>query len=117
MVYLIDDDISVRRGFGIFLKAVGLEYQTFPTAEDFLTAITPDSEDMIILDINLPGLGGCDILRQFMVHGINVPVIVVTAYEDQQSVACCREYGVKAYLKKPVDGKSLVDLIRFHVAR
>ena len=115
MVYLIDDDSSVRRGFGIFIKSMGMEYQAFQTAEDFLSGITLDSNDLIILDLNLPGMGGCDVLRQFMNRGINIPVIVVTAYEDQQSVAFCRQYGVKAYLKKPVDGNSLVDLIKFHL--
>ena len=115
MVYLIDDDSSVRRGFGMFIKSVGLEYQTFRTAEDFLSEITLDSDDLIILDLKLPGMGGCDVLRQFMSRGINIPVIVVTAYGDQQSVACCREYGVKAYLKKPVDGNGLLDLIKYHL--
>ena len=115
MVYLIDDDISVRRGFGIFIKSVGLDYQTFRTAEEFLSGISPGPEDLIILDLNLPGMGGCNVLRQFMLRGIHLPVIVVTAFEDGQSIECCREYGVKAYLKKPVDGKSLADLIKFHM--
>ena len=115
MVYLIDDDISVRRGFGIFIKSAGLEYQTFGTAEDFLSGITPGPEDLIILDLNLPGMGGCDVLRQFSDRGLHVPVIVVTAFEDKTSIDSCREYGVKAYLKKPVDGKSILELIKFHL--
>ena len=52
-----------------------------------------------------------DLLKKFKQDGILIPVIVVTAFDEPQSRACCREYGVKEYLRKPVDGEDLVEII------
>ena len=95
MVFLIDDDKSVRRGFGIFLTS----------------SVHPDVDDTIILDLNLPGTSGCDFLKGFRANNMDTAVIVVTAFDDPQTRRLCSEYGVKAYLRKPVDGEILIDLI------
>jgi len=115
MIYLIDDDKYVRRGFEIFLKSGGMDLVSFESAEDFLAAVKPGVKDMLILDLHLPGLNGCDLLKKMNQEGIHIPVIVVTAFEDIQSRECCRQYGVKAYLRKPVDGEALSDLIKYNI--
>jgi len=115
MIYFIDDDQSVRRGFEMFLKSAGLEFKSFDSAENFLSQFFPDQEDILILDMCLPGMNGCDLLRNFDQKDIHLPVIVVTAFEDSYSMEYCRKYGVKAYLRKPVDGETLLDLIKFNI--
>jgi FixJ family two-component response regulator len=115
MVYLIDDDKSVRRAFEIFLKSAGLPFTSYENATDFLSIFKTGKQDVIVLDLNLPGLNGCDLLKKMDQDGIHVPVIVVTAFDDQDSRECCIKYGVKAYLRKPVDGEALIDIIKFNL--
>jgi FixJ family two-component response regulator len=117
MIYLIDDDNSVRRAFELFLKSAGMLFTSFETATDFLSVfkIKSGGQDVIVLDLNLPGLNGCDLLKQMDQDGIHVPVIVVTAFDDPVSRECCLKYGVKAYLRKPVDGEALIDIIKFNL--
>ncbi len=115
MIYLIDDDISVRRGFDIFLKSALLELISFERAEDFLSMIKPKFNDLVILDMHLPGMSGSDLLQKLNHDGITVPVIVVTAFDDAKSRESCRKYGVKAYLRKPIDGEALLDIIKFNL--
>jgi FixJ family two-component response regulator len=113
MIYLIDDDRSVRRGFEMFLKSAEMELVSFENAEDFLTAVKPAEKDILILDLHLPGMNGCDMLKKMSLEEIHIPVIVVTAFDDVPSRECCRQYGVKAYLRKPVDGEALSDMIKY----
>lgn len=113
MIYLIDDDKSVRRGFEMFLKSADMDMESFETAEDFLAKIKPGERDILILDLHLPGMNGCDLLKKMNLEEIHIPVIVVTAFDDLSSRECCRQYGVKAYLRKPVDGEALSDMIKY----
>jgi FixJ family two-component response regulator len=115
MVYLIDDDRSVRRAFELFLKAAGIKYRSFESADEFLSGTVPELTDLLVLDLTLPGMSGCDLLKKFHQDDLQIPVIVVTAYDEPVSRECCRQYGVKAYLRKPVDGEALIDLIKFNL--
>jgi FixJ family two-component response regulator len=116
MIYLIDDDKSVRRGFEMFLKSAEMELLSFENAEDYLSAVKPQPKDILILDLHLPGMNGCDLLKKMNQDNIHIPVIVVTAFDDPASRECCRHYGVKAYLRKPVDGEALRDMIKYNLA-
>jgi FixJ family two-component response regulator len=115
MIYLIDDDKSVRRGLELFFKAAEMEFSSFGSADGYLADITPDLKDIIILDLHLPGMSGVDLLKKLKKEGIHLQVIVVTAFDDPLSREYCRQYGVKAYLRKPVDGEALMDIIRFNM--
>lgn len=111
MVYLIDDDKSVRRGFELFLKSAGMDYKSFENADLFSSSVEPKVKDTIILDLNLPGTSGCEFLQILRNKKNDVPVIVVTAHDELQSRNLCMKLGVKAYLRKPVDGEALIDII------
>jgi FixJ family two-component response regulator len=114
MIYLIDDDKSVRRGFELFLKSAELDFFSFGSVDEFLVNIKPDAKDIIILDLHLPGISGIDFLKQLEAEGIRLQVIIVTAFDDPYSREYCRQYGVKAFLRKPVDGEALMDIINFN---
>jgi FixJ family two-component response regulator len=115
MIYIIDDDLSVRRGFEMFLRSVNHKYKSYENAEEFLSEFKPDKEDLIVLDLSLPGVNGCDLLEKFDQANIHIPVIIVTSLDDPKSRECCRKYGVKAFLRKPVDSEALIDIIRFNM--
>jgi FixJ family two-component response regulator len=115
MIYLIDDDLSVRRGFELFFKSADMEFKSLATADDFLSRFFPVQRDLIILDLSLPGTSGCDLLKKLYDNGIQVPVVVVTSLDDSISRETCQKYGVKAFLRKPVDGEALIDIIKYHL--
>jgi FixJ family two-component response regulator len=112
MIYLIDDDRSVLRGYELFLRSAQIECMTFENADEFLTFYVPRDGDLLILDLNLPETNGFDVLKKLSKEDNHIPVIVATAFDDSPSRKICREYGVKAFLRKPVDGETLIDIIR-----
>jgi len=113
MIYIIEDDVSVREAIGTFLKCKGLKSQSFGTAEEFLALSNADTDDILILDLNLPGISGYDLLKKLNVNQTKLNVIVTTAFDEPGSRKFCLEHGVKTYLRKPVDGEALLDLIKF----
>ena len=114
MIYIVEDDQSINRGFELFLESAGMEFRTFQNANDFLSACEPNEKDILILDLNLPKISGFDLLKKLDHKGLHIPVIVVTAFNDEHSRQICKQYGVKAYLRKPVDGEAIIDLIKFN---
>jgi two-component system, LuxR family, response regulator FixJ len=115
MVYIIDDDQHVRDGFTVLLKSAGYECSAFDSAEKFLNGYKTGMNDMIILDMHLIGINGCTLLEQLDEKGMHLPVIVITAFDSPKYRERCREYGVLAFLRKPVDGEALLDLIRYNL--
>ena len=114
MVYIVEDDKSIIRGFELFLKSSGMEFRSFESATDFLSGCQPEQKDVLVLDLNLPGMPGTDLLKKLEEEEIDLPVIVVTAFDEEQSREICKKYGVKAYLRKPVDGEALIDIIKYN---
>ena len=115
MVSIIEDDLSVREAIEVLLKSAGMKYQSFDSAEQFLSRFKPSNEDIIVLDLNLPGMNGCTLLGKINPDGIKIQVIVTTAFDDPDTRKLCRNYGVKAFLRKPVDGEALLDLIKYNM--
>jgi FixJ family two-component response regulator len=111
MIYFIDDDESTRSAFDLLLESFGLDFSSFGSAEEFLSTVSITMKDILVLDLNLPGMSGLDLLRKFSLEKIQIPVIIVTASDDAKSCESCNQYGVKAYLRKPVNGKVLIDLL------
>jgi two-component system, LuxR family, response regulator FixJ len=115
MIYIIDDDKYVRKGFEILFKSAGLESDSYESAEDFLEVMKPAENDIILLDMHMPGMNGCELLDHLTKHEIFLPVIIVTAYDEPASRECAKNYGAVAYLRKPIDSEALIDLIKYSV--
>jgi len=116
MVYLIDDDESVRRAFALFLHSANIDHRTFGNANDFLSVFKEGEKDLLVLDLNLPGMKGIDLLKEIKGMKVPLPVIVVTANDEPKSREYCRQFGVKAYLRKPVDAEALLDIISYNIS-
>lgn len=115
MIYIIDDDKYVIRGFEILFKSAGLQCASFKSAEEFIDVLPVAEADIIILDMHMPGMNGCDLLNYLTAHEMYFPVIVITAYDEPLSRECAKNYGALAYLRKPVDSEALIDLIKYSV--
>jgi FixJ family two-component response regulator len=114
MIFIVDDDASIRRAYRNLLHSHDLECKYFGTAEEFLAHTKLTSKDLIILDIKMPGMSGIDLLKELEVLDTKVKIIIVSAFIDSSIQQQARDYGVIAVLRKPVDGDALIDLIKYN---
>lgn len=111
MIYIIDDDKYVLRGYQILFRSANMECVTFGSVEEFLMSWSQEENDILILDIHMPGMNGCDLLKYLMKINSKLPVIAITAYDEPECRNITQSYKVLAYLLKPVDSEILIDLI------
>ncbi len=117
MIYIIDQDNSVRRGIGIFLKSAGFDYRSIESSDNFIPLFKPVPGDLIVVDLSAPGIEGFDLFNKLDEAGISIPIVVVTSLDEPYRREICRKYGVKAFLRKPVDGEALIDIINYSLAK
>jgi FixJ family two-component response regulator len=115
LIYVIDDDESVRKAFKRLLRSVNLEVETFASAEELLESPKPDKNSCIIIDIRMPGLTGFDLQRKLKAQGSRIPVIVISASDDAQVREQARELGAVAFFRKPIDDQALLDAISWAI--
>lgn len=110
-IYVIDDEDTIREGITMALET---EYQikTFPTAEAAIDVINENPPDLILLDIGLPGMSGIEALRKIKALHADVLVIMVTAYEDIDTVISAMKLGASDYVVKPIHMEGLEVTVR-----
>lgn len=107
-IYLVDDDASVRRALTRLLKSIGLETFAVASAEAFLQARPWVPEACLILDVQLPGMTGWELVDYLRATNIKIPVIIMTAYNNRQMQDHAMEADVVAYLRKPFHDQELI---------
>jgi FixJ family two-component response regulator len=113
LVYLVDDDESVRQGFSMLFLSAGIENECFSCAEDFL-AITPrEKSSCLVTDIKMSGLSGLDLQKELVARGLDIPIIFVTAFDTAESRQEAKRVGASGYFRKPVDDSALLDSIHW----
>jgi FixJ family two-component response regulator len=117
MIYVIDDDESVRKAFKRLLRSVNFDVETFSSAEEFLKGQMPNKNSCIIIDIRMPGLTGFDLQRKLAAQGVQIPVIVISASDDAQVREQARELGAVAFFRKPIDDQALLDAISWAISQ
>ena len=110
-IWIIDDEKSLRLGISYSLKN---KYQvhSYPSAEKALSHLKKDPPDLILLDIGLPGMNGIDALKEIKKTAPQVIVMMITAFEDINSVISAMKYGAHDYVLKPIHLESLKNTIR-----
>ncbi|MCJ7642757.1 MAG: response regulator [Desulfobacterales bacterium] len=116
MIYVIDDDASVRKAFGRLLRSANLDAETFSSAEEFLSSPKQKENACIIIDIRMPGLTGFDLQQRLLSEEMELPVIVISASDDVQTRERARELGAIAFFRKPIDDQALLDAIWWAIA-
>jgi FixJ family two-component response regulator len=115
VIYLVDDDASIRRALTRLLKSVGLG--TFASAEAFLQASPWIPEACLILDVQLPGMTGWGLVDHLRATNAKMPVIIITAHHDNQTQDRAREAGIVAYLRKPFNDQELIEALQRVIAQ
>jgi FixJ family two-component response regulator len=112
VVFVIDDDASMRDAISRLLHAIGVPVQTFASAKEFLSKKLPDVPACVVLDVRLPGLSGLDLQREMVERGIHVPVIFITGHGDIPMSVQAMKAGAVEFLTKPFRDQDLLDAVR-----
>ncbi len=118
MVFLIDDDDSVRNGLTRLIRASGYEIRAFSSAEEFLNS-KPESADAscLVLDVSMPGLNGLDVQKALQAAQISFPIIFITGHGDIPMSVRAMKAGAVDFLPKPVQDFDLLRAIDYALAR
>jgi FixJ family two-component response regulator len=107
----VDDDRSVRKSLKRLMKSAGLKAEAWASAEDFLNSGYQDKPGVLILDVRMPGLSGLEVQSQLAAAGSKIPIIFITAHEDEKIYNAAMELGAVAFLHKPFDDQTLLNAI------
>lgn len=111
VVYIVDDDEAVRSGFARLIRSAGLHPLSYDCAESFLNEVTDGQRACILLDITMPKMTGPQVQACLNERRIKLPVITVSARDDEETRLWARELGARMFLRKPVDAQALLDAI------
>ena len=111
IVYVIDDDESIRRAVVRLSGLADLHAETFSSADEFLNSPRQKKNACILIDIQMPGSTGFDLQQKLTAFDMRIPVIVISASDDAQIRERARELGAVAFFRKPVDDQALLDAI------
>ena len=117
IVFVVDDDLSVREGIQSLLTSVGLSVHTFPSAKKFLNHPRPDRPSCVILDVRMPGLSGLDLQRELTKIGASIPIIFITGHGDVRMTVQAMKDGAVEFLTKPFREQELLDAVREAISR
>ena len=110
-IYVVDDENVAREGITLALRK-HYQIESFPTAEDAIQAILNTPPDLVLLDIGLPGMSGIDALQKIKEMYPEIIVVMITAYEDVETVVSAMKYGAHDYVVKPLQMNALLVTVR-----
>jgi FixJ family two-component response regulator len=116
IVFIVDDDASVREAIGELLESLGWRAETFATAADYIAYAMPDLPACLILDVELPDINGLEFQRQLS-RDVHPPIVFITGHGDIPSSVRAMQGGAVDFLTKPVGEKDLVAAIRAAIDR
>jgi len=112
IVYIVDDDPSIRKYLRRLVSLSGLQSETFASAEEFLHSVRPGSPGCLVLDIMMPGLSGLDLQRELSEAGLYMPIIFITGHGDIPMSVQAMKAGAVSFLTKPLRNQELLDAIQ-----
>ncbi len=117
IVYVVDDDKSVRDSLEDLLASVGLRSMLFASTQEFVAIERPDAPACLVLDVRMPGLSGLDFQEEMTKFGIHIPVVFITAHGDIPMSVRAMKSGAVEFLTKPFREQDLLDAIQQSLTR
>jgi RNA polymerase sigma factor (sigma-70 family) len=117
LVFVVDDDASVRSSLKFLLSTVGLQAETFDSADSFLHKKRPDVPSCLVLDVRLPGVSGIDFQRELAAQNICIPIVFLTGHGDIPMSVRAMKAGAVEFLTKPFRDQDLLDAVRVALDR
>ena len=117
IVFVVDDDISVRESLEALIKYTGWQVETFASARDFLSRPRAVTSSCLVLDVHLPDLNGLDLQKHVADDRIDMPIIFITGYGDVPMTVQAMKAGAVEFLTKPFNDEVLLNAIRHALER
>jgi FixJ family two-component response regulator len=117
IVFVVDDDVSVRDAIKKLISSVGLRVETFGSTREFLAATRPEAPACLVLDVRLPDVSGLEFQRDLAQADVHIPIIFVTGHADIPMSVRAMKAGAVEFLTKPFRGQDLLDAIQEAIAR
>jgi len=117
MVFVVDDDASMRGAVSNLIRSVGFQVEAFTSAQEFLASTRPDTPCCLILDVRLPQVSGLDIQAELTKAEIHIPIIFVTGHGDVPMSVKAMKAGAVEFLTKPFRDQDLLDAVKVALER
>jgi FixJ family two-component response regulator len=117
IVFVVDDDPSVREALAGLLRSVALEVRSFASTQEFLQSKRPDAPGCLVLDVRLPGRSGLDFQRELAESGIHLPIVFITGHGDIPMSVRAMKAGAIEFLTKPFHDQELLDAVQLGIER
>jgi FixJ family two-component response regulator len=117
IVFVVEDDASVRKAVGSLVRSAGLTVQTFASAQEFLAFSRPDVPSCLVLDVQLPGLSGLDLQEELAKADVQIPIIFLTGHGDIPMTVRAMKAGALEFFPKPFEDQDLLDAIQQAINR
>src|SRR6267154_906542 len=117
IVFVVDDEPAIRLSLKRLVNSVGLEAQTFASAQEFLHAKRPDGPGCLVLDVRLPGLSGLDLQQELIDAKVDLPIVFITGHGDIPMSVQAMKAGAIEFLTKPFREQDLLDAIQQAIKR
>jgi FixJ family two-component response regulator len=112
IVFVVDDDASVREALESLVRSAGFEVESFSSAQDFLDHRKPDRPSCLVLDVRLPGLSGLDLQKRMVEANREIPIVFITGHGDVPTSVRAMKAGAVEFLIKPFSDQDLLDAIQ-----
>lgn len=117
IVFVVDDDLSVREALSSLIRSVGLQVQTFASAKEFLAFERPNTSACLVLDVRMPELNGLELQRELAQGQRSLPIIFITGHGDIPMTVRAMKAGAVDFLPKPIREQDLLDAIAHSLQR
>ena len=117
IVFVVDDDPSMRRALESLLRSVGHEVRLFSSAPEFMQTVRNDAPGCLVLDVRLPGMSGLAFQQELTKAGVTLPIIFITGHADVPMTVRAMKAGAAEFLTKPFDDQVLLDAIHAALER
>ena len=112
LVYVVDDEASIRDSLAMLLRSVGLASRTFADARSFLAAYQPRPDTCLVADVRMPGMSGPELQEQLVARGATIPIIFITGYGDVATAVRTLKMGAEDFILKPFSNQLLLDRVQ-----
>jgi two-component system, LuxR family, response regulator FixJ len=117
IVFVVDDDESVRSSLHFLLRTAGLESRAFGSASEFLTSYDPAQPGCLVLDVRMPGMSGLELQQELNLRGAIIPVIFITGHGDVPMAVEAMQHGAHDFLQKPFRDEDLIERVHKALAK
>ena len=117
IVFVVDDDVSVRESLELLIRFAGWQPETFASAQEFLARQRDHIPSCLVLDVSLPGLNGLDLQKRVVSERTDMPIIFITGYGDVPMTVKAMKAGAVEFLTKPFDDDAMLEAVASALAR